>query len=70
MSRVTRVQSDSHGHTLVTIMNSPHVVLFSNAHQIIFWKDQRIMVYSRIEREKLKQKPEDTVSMQFPWKTN
>ena len=28
------------------------------------------MVYSRIEREKLKQKPEDTVSMQFPWKTN
>ena len=39
VSRVTRVQSDSHGHTLVTIMNSPLVVLFSNAHQISFWKD-------------------------------
>ena len=39
VSRVTRVQSDSHGHTLVTIMNSPLVVLFSNVHQISFWKD-------------------------------
>lgn len=39
VSRVTRVLSDSHGHTVVTIMNSPHVVLFSDAHQISFWKD-------------------------------
>lgn len=39
VSRVTRVQSDSHGHTMFTIMNSPHVVLFSDAHQIRFWKD-------------------------------
>ena len=35
VSRVTSVQSDNHGHTLVTIMNSPHAVLFSNADQLM-----------------------------------
>ena len=40
-------------HWSQSVMNLPHAILFSNTYWILFWKKERIMVYSRIARKKI-----------------